>query len=64
MDLYEFEASLVYRTSNRTAKVTHRNTRKAKQSKAKQSKAKQSKAKQSKAKQSKAKQSKAKQNYV
>jgi hypothetical protein len=42
----EFEASLVYKVSSRTAWATQRNPvlKKAKQSKAKQSKAKQSKA--------------------
>jgi hypothetical protein len=63
----EFEASLVYKVSSRTARAIQRNPvskkqNKTKQNKTKQNKTKQSKAKQSKAKQSKAKQSKAKQN--
>jgi hypothetical protein len=49
----EFEASLVYRVSSRTARATQRNPvskNKAKQSKAKQNKTKQNKTKQNKTK--------------
>jgi hypothetical protein len=58
----EFEASLVYKVSSRTARATQRNpvSNKTKQSKAKQSKAKQNKTKQNKTKQNKTKQNKTK----
>jgi hypothetical protein len=46
--IYEFEASLVYRVSSRTAKATHRNPVSKNQTEQKQNKTKQNKTKQNK----------------